>query len=808
MISLGRILKDHREAGAFQALVSVQSVVGEGLLATKSGDLLKVLRVAGPDYECLDLEQLDSLARRFEAATRLFDERFRLYQYVFKRQLPPIALPVDGHPVVREAHANRLEHLRQSGPMYALETYFVVLYEGLRPINGSSWRRWLNDPLAAARDGFSRRESVHTLEQGLASACEFLSNKVASFVLHLRDVLSVKPLDSAQAFTFVRHLLNYDPTKAEGVKLRFNEFVDFQACDSSLECHRDFLRLDDDCIQVLTLKEPPARTFAAMFRGLSEISCNALAVSEWKREDALKVRRLIQSKRRHFHNTKASLLSYLNQPKTATPDVLIDDGAVAMVGDLGACLAETEVHGHYFGQFSITIALYHRDQAVVRRGVAQCLKIFGTHDAHLIEERYNRLNAWLAMLPGNSAYNLRRMWILNTNYADLSFLSTLHNGHPRNDHLEAPSLALFEGTGGVPYHFNLHHHDVAHTLVLGATGSGKSFLLNFLITHLQQYSPFTAIFDLGGSYDNLTRLFDGSLFALGESSRQFTINPFCLGPTSENLLFLFAFVKVLVESNGWRMSAEDEKDLFEQIENLYVIPADQRRLFTLANVVRRPIRMQLQRWVQGGPYATLFDNATDTLTLSRFQTFDFEGMTQAADQVEPLLFYVLHRASAAITAAAESRVFKVFVIDEAWRFFRHPVIRAYIVEALKTWRKKNAAMILATQSSADLLASDLLPTLVESCVTKLFLANPGMNGESYRDAFHLNATEAERIAGLIPKEQILVKQPEASKLLHLRVDPRSYWLYTNNPQDNHRRREAFARYGFREGLDQLARRNA
>ena len=34
-------------------------------------------------------------------------------------------------------------------------------------------------------------------------------------------------------------------------------------------------------------------------------------------------------------------------------------------------------------------------------------------------------------------------------------------------------------------------------------------------------------------------------------------------------------------------------------------------------------------------------------------------------------------------------------------------------------------MILATQSSEDFDASDLLRTVVESCPTKFFLANPG-----------------------------------------------------------------------------------
>jgi hypothetical protein len=43
-----------------------------------------------------------------------------------------------------------------------------------------------------------------------------------------------------------------------------------------------------------------------------------------------------------------------------------------------------------------------------------------------------------------------------------------------------------------------------------------------------------------------------------------------------------------------------------------------------------------------------------------------------------------------------------------------------------------------------------------------------------------------------------------AKVLNLNVDPKGYWLYTNSPNDNRRRREAFERYGFEIGLDKLA----
>src|SRR3984957_19438833 len=118
------------------------------------------------------------------------------------------------------------------------------------------------------------------------------------------------------------------------------------------------------------------------------------------------------------------------------------------------------------------------------------------------------------------------------------------------------------------------------TAPLAATGSGKSFLLNFLLTHFQKYEPLTYIFDLGGSYENLTRLFGGTYLPVGMQQRSFMINPFTLPPTPENLQFLFSFLKVLIESSAYQMTAQDERDLYEQIENLYAIEPAQRRLFT------------------------------------------------------------------------------------------------------------------------------------------------------------------------------------------------------------------------------------
>jgi type IV secretion system protein VirB4 len=113
-------------------------------------------------------------------------------------------------------------------------------------------------------------------------------------------------------------------------------------------------------------------------------------------------------------------------------------------------------------------------------------------------------------------------------------------------------------------------------------------------------------------------------------------------------------------------------------------------------------------------------------------------------------------------------------------------------------------MILSTQTIDDFASADLLRTVVESCPTKLLLANPALDQRQYAELFQLNEMELELLRNLIPRQQMLLKRPEVTKVLTLTVDPKSYWMYTNTPVDNERVAAIVREHGFEAGLDRLA----
>lgn len=811
MLRVDTITKDWKEAGSFPAQINLYGFWDEHTFLSKSGDLGSVLKIGGIDYESLGHAGRDYAVKRLEAALRSLDDRCRLYQIFFKRDRPFIPHAEYASPLVRAAVEQRAAFLEsKSDRLYSIEICWVVMIEGSYTRTGLLHalailpklpRTSLREICALFSGNKERRLIYEQIERDRIR----LQQKVQSLSGQLNDLMTVELPGAEETFRILRRLVNFRPSKFMHARFCSARHLDRQLCDSELEAHRGYLRLDEDYARVLTLKELASETRPLLLQGLFDAQANFHVVTEWHPVDNVRAREEIASRRRHYHNSKTSFLSNLQDRQSMGPrDELVDDSKEAAIAELGAALTVLGMEGKNFGEFTLSVVVYNEDRTKVERAVAEFRKLFTQHDGLLYEERYNLLNAFFATIPGNRHFNLRKQWALNSNYADLSFLFTVDGGSQWNPHLEREYLAVLESTHGTPYYLNFHCGDVAHALLLGATGSGKSFSMSFTIQSVQKYDPLTFIFDLGGSYESLTRVFGGTYLNVGMRNPGFTINPFSLEPTHENQNFLFLFLRVLIEAGGrYELTPDDEKALFAAIERAYKLPAEIRTLTNFASILG-PLGERLHRWTRVGQFGHLFDNVNDTLTFSRFQTFNFDGWSDYPDILEPLLFYVLQRASSEIEKATNMAVFKLFVIDEAWIFLKNKTIRDWITRAEKTWRKKNAAMILATQSVVELAASDMLHIVNESCLTKIFLANPNIDRKLYAEIFQLNDTQLELLESLIPKRELLLIQPHGTKKLVLEVDPLTYWIATNNARDNLRKQDYFVRFGPEQGLLRLA----
>src|SRR5712664_3427003 len=134
MLRLSRIFKNHRETGSLNEQINLYGFIGPHVLLTKSGEVGVILEVRGVDYECLDAASIYGFTKRLESALKLFDENYRVYQYLFKRNNETIPYTLHANPVVSTAIRNRIAYLEsRAESLFSLSIYFVVLCEANSP---------------------------------------------------------------------------------------------------------------------------------------------------------------------------------------------------------------------------------------------------------------------------------------------------------------------------------------------------------------------------------------------------------------------------------------------------------------------------------------------------------------------------------------------------------------------------------------------------------------------------------------------------------------------------------------------------
>ncbi|MCI8650758.1 MAG: DUF87 domain-containing protein [Anaerotruncus sp.] len=140
-----------------------------------------------------------------------------------------------------------------------------------------------------------------------------------------------------------------------------------------------------------------------------------------------------------------------------------------------------------------------------------------------------------------------------------------------------------------------------------------------------------------------------------------------------------------------------------------------------------------------------FFNGHTNITSHRFLTFGMKGLLQASQNVKnALLFNVLSYLSDALLTKGNT----VASIDELYLFLDNPTAVTYIRNCEKRVRKKESAMLLASQNLEDFVQPKVaeLTKPLFSIPTHVFLFNAGnIDAKFYRENLQLEESEYELI---------------------------------------------------------------
>ena len=768
---------------------------------TRSGELVAAGRIRPAVTDGRTPEQIDRVLGLWQRLMSGLSSDTRLQFHMLRR--PGLAEgPDDGGSDIASL-SGRKRSAFLAGRVQRLEAFVVWSHDpGLRPAGGGSG----TGPLSRLKRLRKRRSK--TAATYLASEIEAAAGRFRAMIDAGRSLVTehtpVEMMGALEASRLLSELVNRPGTFWDGAT---GSGMNWRLALSELEAERSHLRLDGEPVILYSMMSPPGQAHANLLKDLYCLDAVTTVSLEWRPWTVEAARRRIRSAQRHYFSRRYSMMAHA-QDAQGTAAAMVDSAAAAESDRLGAALVELEADGVAYGEASLTVAL-HGELEGIERLDGDVRRLFAAHDAKVIREGYGQMPAWFARLPAQPRKRqVRRVFVSAGLAACLAPVFGPPRGNRKSRHLDREPLAVFETPWRTAYRYDLFAGDVGHTLILGATGSGKSFTLNFLLVEALKYDPRILILDLGGSYRWLTRFLGGRYLELapGETEPTLRLTPFALPATTRTFQFLTGWVLRLLKLGGYEADGADTSEIRARIEDLYALGTERRTLTVLAGSLPAAMWPALSRWTEGGAWGAFFDNAplgAADIEFRDWQVIDLAGAAEHADLCEAALAYLLERMRLEIEDPAETARLKLMVVDEAWRYMQDPAVLNYLAEAAKTWRKKNAALVLATQSAVDVTGTAGASALLESIPTKLFLANAELPDEA-GGLFRLNESEIARIRALTPKRELYLRRPDEAAVLRLEVDAQSYWLYTSSPLDAERRAEAVARHGLARALEALA----
>ena len=307
--------------------------------------------------------------------------------------------------------------------------------------------------------------------------------------------------------------------------------------------------------------------------------------------------------------------------------------------------------------------------------------------------------------------------------------------------------------------------------MVGPTGAGKSVLLALMALQFRRY-PESQIFafDFGGSIRAAAIAMGGDWHDLGgaiagETSEFVSLQPLAGIDDIAERGWAAEWISSILSRERIEVTPEAKEHIWSALSSLASAPVEERTLTGLSVLLQSNVlKRALQSYCLGGPYDRLLDAESERLGKSSVQVFETDGLIGTA--VAPaVLAYLFHR----IEARFDGRP-TLLIIDEGWLALDDADFAGRLREWLKTLRKKNASVIFATQSLADIDGSAIAPAIIESCPTRVLLPNDRAIEPQimaiYR-RFGLNDRQIEILARATPKRDYYCQSRRGNRLFEL-----------------------------------------
>lgn len=726
-----------RDAGSGQHVPYVRHA-DAWTLETRSGELVQILHLEGKSFDTEDAGELDRLKITRNTILRaLAGGEYAIWQHVVRRRISPELSPAVVGGFAGELDRKWFSRLRERR-LYVNDLYLSLVRRAPSGVADIAAR--LKRAVLPAHDREqSNREHAQALKD-LHQQMENVCSKLAPYGARRLGTVETEHGPHSESLRFVLQLLTGRDRPvalpASSLDAFIGASVPAMPLDAYLPTSTDHLGGEAFEMRgpgwsrfgaVLTIKDYAPQTYAGMLDALFTLPCEAVITQSFA-----------------FIGRATALEALARQARIMES---IDDPALSQIDEIDSARDDLAsgrlVYGsHHFSVVPIVERADELDRAC--NEVDKRLTDLG-----LITVRESggamELARW-AQLPANFGYIARPAPISSLNFAAFASLHNYAYGKAAGNHW-GPAITILETVSGTPYYFNFHDADIGNTIVVGATGTGKTTVMGFLLSQARRTGARVLYFDKDRGADLLIRALGGR-YSVIRGGHPTGFNPLRLPDSPSTRAFLANWLATLLTARGEPLSAAESQLVRQAIDDTFKLPEEQRRLAIIAAFIPRisagGLAERLQPWRDNGQYAWLFDNEDDLLALDEsVMGFDLTDVLRDPVIRVPALYYLLQRVDRVLSAGRPT----IIVIDEGWAALADPVFAGLIEDWERTIRKRGGLVMFASQSPESITRNPVGSVIVSQSPTHIFMPNPKSEARAF-DGYNLTQRELELILTL------------------------------------------------------------
>ena len=374
---------------------------------------------------------------------------------------------------------------------------------------------------------------------------------------------------------------------------------------------------------------------------------------------------------------------------------------------------------------SMSLQLFSESEEAAISSVSGARTYFKELGFDLMEDRFFCLPLFLNALPFGADHKA-----IN----DLFRYKTMATRHV------TPLLPIFadwKGTGTPVINFisrngqlmNISLYDSGsnyNCCIAAQSGSGKSFLVNEIISSYLSEGGQCWVIDVGRSYEKLCEVYDGEFLQFGRDSG-ICLNPFEIvedyDEEADVLVGLLAAMAAPTQTlTDFQMAnlKRQTRELWEQKGHSMLVDDVAEALKAHSDQRVRDVGDQLYPFTTQGEYGRFFNGHNNIRFKNRFTVLELEELKGRKHLQQVVLLQLIYQIQQEMYLGERDRR-KIVFIDEAWDLLTQGDVGKFIETGYRRFRKYGGSAVTVTQSVNDLYDSPTGKAIAENSANMYLL---------------------------------------------------------------------------------------